>query len=101
MASLLGKTNCPAGLLAELTAKDVMQPRVETLAAQMSVDEVMQAFSRSHHRGFPVVDDGKLVGIVTQTDLTKMREGYANAGDTPLSEIMTPRPVTVSLPQPG
>ncbi|MBW4680951.1 MAG: chloride channel protein [Microcoleus vaginatus WJT46-NPBG5] len=82
------------GILAELSASDVMQGRVETLSSQISLDEVMQAFSRSHHRGFPVVDNGKLVGIVTQTDLanTGKRQLPAN---TPLNEFMTPQPVTV------
>lgn len=84
-----------AGLLAQLTARDVMQARVETLPVQMTLDEAIQAFSHSHHRGFPVVDQGKLVGIITQTDLVKMRDRYA-AGDTPISQIMTPQPVTVS-----
>ncbi len=83
------------GLLTTLTAENVMQPRVETLGMQMTLDEAVQAFSRSHHRGFPVVDEGKLVGIVTQTDLTKMRE-FSLPGDTHLSEIMTPSPITVS-----
>lgn len=83
------------GLLTELTAKDVMQPRVETLAVQMTLDEAVQAFSCSHHRGFPVVDEGKLVGIVTQTDIAKMRD-RALPGDALLSQIMTPEPVTVS-----
>jgi CIC family chloride channel protein len=82
------------GLLIELKAKDVMQPRVETLAAQLSLDETIQAFSRSQHRGFPVVDEGKLVGIVTQADLAKARE-LELPGDMLLSEIMTPQPVTV------
>ena len=59
------------GILTKLTAKDVMQQQVETLDADMTLDEAMQAFSRSHHRGFPVVEDSKLVGIVTQSDLTE------------------------------
>ena len=83
------------GALTKLTAKDVMQRRVETLDAEMSVEEVVQAFSRSHHRGFPVVEQGKLVGIVTQTDLLKIRDRNL-AKDTPLREIMTPQPVTVT-----
>jgi chloride channel protein, CIC family len=83
------------GLLTTLTADNVMQSRVETLGATMTLDEAVQAFSRSHHRGFPVVDNGKLVGIVTQTDLAKMRDRTL-PGDTHLSEIMTPSPVTVS-----
>lgn len=80
--------------LAGLTAADIMQRRVETLSGQMSLDEAMQAFSRSHHRGFPVVDEGALIGIVTQTDLTFIQERHL-AGDLPLSTIMTPHPVTV------
>jgi len=91
----LTKETAPKGLLAELTARDVMQPRVETLGAQMTLDEAVQAFSRSHHRGFPVLDHGKLVGIITQTDLAKMRDRQL-AGDSSISEIMTPQPVTVS-----
>lgn len=85
----------PKGFLAELTARDVMQSRVETLGAQMTIDEAIQAFSRSHHRGFPVVEQGKLVGIITQTDLAKVRDRPVS-GDAPISEIMTPQPVTVS-----
>jgi chloride channel protein, CIC family len=81
--------------LAGLTASDIMQRRVETLASSMSLDEAAQAFSRSHHRGFPVVDDGKLVGIVTQTDLTQIAARHLS-GAMPLSEIMTPQPVAVS-----
>jgi Chloride channel protein EriC len=55
--------------LSDLYAANVMQRQVETLSSLMTFDEVMQAFSRSTHRGFPVVDAGKLVGIVSQTDL--------------------------------
>jgi chloride channel protein, CIC family len=81
--------------LSGLTAADIMQRRVETLSSQISLDEAIQAFSRSHHRGFPVVDDGKLVGIVTQTDLANIHERHL-AGEQILSTVMTPQPVTVS-----
>ncbi|WP_413175428.1 chloride channel protein [Anabaena azotica] len=83
------------GVLTQLTAQDVMQERVETLETQMSVEEVIQAFSRSHHRGFPVVEECKLVGIVTQSDLQKIPVSR----DTVLKEIMTPQPVTVTPKQ--
>ncbi len=90
------------GALTKLTAKDVMQERVETLDAEMSLEEAMQSFARSHHRGFPVVEDSKLVGIVTQTDLLKIRESAKhtlrdrNLADIFLKEIMTPVPMTVT-----
>jgi chloride channel protein, CIC family len=83
------------GALTKLTAKDVMQERVETLDAQMSLEEAMQSFARSHHRGFPVVEDSKLVGIVTQSDLLKIRDRNL-AHDIFLKEIMTPVPMTVT-----
>ena len=59
------------GSLAGLTASDLMQRRVETLPSQMTLDKAVQAFGNSHHRGFPVIDKGQLVGIVTQTDLAE------------------------------
>ncbi len=83
------------GIIAQMKAVNVMQRRVETLSCQMTLDEAVQAFSRSHHRGFPVVEDGKLVGIVTQTDLANIAQRQLS-GDTALREIMTPKPVTVS-----
>ncbi len=83
------------GLLAQLTAADVMQPRVETLSSQMSVDEAVQAFSQSHHRNFPVLENGKVVGIITQKDLIDIASQQLS-GDRTVREIMTPEPVTVS-----
>ncbi len=83
------------GIIARLKASDVMERRVETLSCQITLDEAVQAFSRSHHRGFPVVEDGKLVGIVTQTDLANIALRKL-PGDTALREIMTPQPLTVS-----
>lgn len=96
----LGPVSAEANPWADLMAEDLMQRRVETLSANMTVQEALKAFSRSHHRGFPVLAKGKLVGIVTQSDL----------GETPQSssgllvqDIMTSHPVTVtpesSLPQ--
>ena len=82
------------GLLTKLTAQNVMQQRVESLDAQMTAEELIQAFSRSHHRGFPVVEENKLVGIITQSDLQKLRERHLS-NNTPIREIMTPEPVTV------
>ncbi|MGF1499189.1 MAG: chloride channel protein [Elainellaceae cyanobacterium] len=86
--------------LTELTAAQLMQSRVETLASRMTRSEVMQAFSRSHHRGFPVVDRGRLVGIVTQADLADTSRHRSNLEATTLADIMTPQPVTVKPTDP-
>jgi chloride channel protein, CIC family len=85
----------PESILTNLTAKQVMQSRVETLDANLNIEDAMQAFARSHHRGFPVVDDGTLVGIITQSDLLQVQNGkLSNVGV--LREIMTTQPVTVA-----
>ena len=82
-----------------LTAADLMQRRVETLSSQMKLSEAVQAFSRSHHRGFPVVDDGRLVGIITQSDLADTSRRPIDP-DAVLADLMTPQPVTVSPTDP-
>jgi CIC family chloride channel protein len=84
-----------ANVWSSLSAKQVMQQQVETLTSQMMVDDAIQAFARSHHRGFPVLEEGRLVGIITQTDLATVGQRQL-AGTTPIREIMTPQPVTVS-----
>ena len=82
--------------LIDIRATEVMVQRVETLEPELSLDEVKQAFSNSHHRGFPVVDlTGKLVGIVSQSDLLNTTKRNLSE-DTPLSEFMTRQPIGVS-----
>ena len=80
--------------LSDLYAANVMQRQVETLSSLLTFDEVMQAFSRSTHRGFPVVEAGKLVGIISQTDLANAKNRNIS-GNSLLKEFMTPQPITV------
>ena len=78
--------------MSQLTANDFMESKVETLASNLALPEVIKAMSRSHHRGFPVVDDGKLVGIVTQSDIPQdSQQNKINV----LSDIMTSQPISV------
>ena len=78
-----------------LKAADIMQTKVESLPHDMTIDQVKLIFGRSHHRGFPVLEQGMVVGILTQTDLEKIHRRNLS-GDRPISEIMTANPVTVS-----
>lgn len=82
------------GLWTQLKAADVMQPKVETLSSRLSLDEALQAFSQSSHRNFPIVEQGKLIGILTQKDLARTAQRQLQ-GDTTIHEIMTPEPITV------
>ncbi len=80
--------------LSQLTAADLMQSRVETLASNLKLEQAIQAMSRSHHRGFPVVEGGKLVGIITQSDLAQRKKEENEA--TFLRDVMTTQPITVN-----
>jgi CBS domain-containing protein len=55
-----------------LTARDVMTPDVETVEADDEVSEVLTKLARRSFNGFPVVEDGALVGIVTKGDLVDL-----------------------------
>lgn len=80
---------------AGLRAVDVMQSQVETLGGQTPLQEAIQFFARSRHRGFPIVENDQLVGIITQMDLVKAQENSLSP-EMAISQIMTPNPVTVS-----
>ena len=77
--------------LSQLTADDVMESKVETLPSNLTLPELIQAMSQSHHRGFPVVEDGKLVGIITQSDIPK----DSKHSEALLKDIMTSQPISV------
>ncbi|MEL6496719.1 MAG: chloride channel protein [Cyanobacteria bacterium J06623_7] len=89
----LTEDNPQHDFMAELTANDVMQSKVETLPSNLSIPELVKAMSRSHHRGFPVVESGKLVGIITQSDIPQ-----DNKQTMPLllRDIMTTQPISVA-----
>ncbi|WP_026103050.1 chloride channel protein [Pseudanabaena sp. PCC 6802] len=89
------KSDSEASPLADLTAQDVMQQRVETLTSNMVLEQAVDAFARSNHRGFPVVADGQLVGIITQTDLKDLDRLRLSSAKT-VGEIMTAQPITVT-----
>ncbi|WP_373544108.1 chloride channel protein [Chamaesiphon sp.] len=78
---------------AELTATQVMQRRVETIASDLTLDDALQVFSQSSHRTFPVMADGKLVGILSQQDMVNRLPPGTNERLL-VADVMTPSPVT-------
>ncbi len=92
----LTEENPQNDFMSQLTADDVMESRVETLPSNLPLSDLVKAMSRSHHRGFPVVEDGRLVGIITQSDISsdsKATNAVTNA--VLLKDIMTPQPISV------
>ncbi|NJN48520.1 MAG: universal stress protein [Alkalinema sp. RL_2_19] len=79
--------------LANLTAADLMQRRVESIPADTTIESAKKIFNTTHHRGFPVVEEGELIGILTQSDLT--RNPLIDERITYITDIMSAKPVTV------
>jgi CIC family chloride channel protein len=79
-------------LLDTVTVGEVMTLRGSTLEHSMTTQEAADVLARERHHGLAVVDDGRLVGIVTLTDIA--RRGGPSA-DTTVGQVMTERPVTV------
>lgn len=59
-------------LLAKLTVKRVMSSPVITVTASTPLEEAARIMADNKIGGLPVTDDGKLVGIITETDIFKI-----------------------------
>lgn len=77
-----------------LSARDIMTTDVETVAPDDDVAGVLTRLARASFNGFPVVEDGELVGIVTQGDLVALfqpsdRTLWIPVGFPPFLESLT------------
>ena len=105
----------------ELRVGDVMETDWPTLGPESTVEEAIKLFAEERISGAPVVEDGRLVGIITEGDLIFQdadvkapgfldilggivplgdtdeyrREALKSAGVT-VGEVMTDEPVTVA-----
>ncbi len=77
-----------------MNARDLMTSEVETVAPDDDVSEVLTRLARADFSGFPVVDDGTVVGIVTEEDLVDLfqpsdRTLWIPVGFPPFLETLT------------
>lgn len=54
-----------------LTAADIMQKRVVTVAPSLDLPELERRFLAERVSGFPVVENGRLVGVVARSDVVR------------------------------
>jgi manganese-dependent inorganic pyrophosphatase len=57
-----------------MPVKTVMDTAAKILAPDSSIDEAKRIFADHQQRGIPVVDKGKLVGMLTRTDFLKQQK---------------------------
>jgi len=68
------------------TVREIMSERVHTLAPDTTVEEARRLIRRYGHEGFPVVKDGKLMGILTRREVD--RAIHHELGDVPVHVYM-------------
>jgi len=78
------------GLLANYKVRDVMTPNPICVPSDATVRDVVSLMLKRKHLGYPVVKDGKLVGIVTLKDVMNAKE------DDTVEEVMSRNVVVVS-----
>ena len=54
-----------------INVSDVMSTPITTIDPAVSVEDAARLMSRKHIKKLPVVEDGRLIGIVTSTDLVR------------------------------
>jgi len=79
--------------LSRLVAADVMQRDVATLSADWTLAETLQFFARSHHHGFPVLDNGRIIGAIADAQLANYRHKPQHWR---LRDLLSGRPVTIA-----
>jgi len=77
-----------------VTARDIMTQDVETVSPDADVSEVLTRLARADFNGFPVTEDGLVVGVVTQGDLVDLfqpsdRTLWIPVGFPPFLESLT------------
>ncbi|WP_409288617.1 CBS domain-containing protein [Peribacillus sp. SCS-37] len=65
---------------------DIMTREIYTAAPDMSIEEALELMASRQVKRLPVVDDGRLAGIIALKDIAVHQDTIAEAGHT-LSEI--------------
>jgi acetoin utilization protein AcuB len=59
-------------LLANMTVKDIMVKNPRTISPDMPPEEAMQLGQEMGYGGFPVIENDRLVGMVTESDIVRL-----------------------------
>lgn len=84
---LLKRVMVHQGQQAKIKVAEVMSAPVESIEPNLSVLDASQTMHAKGFKHLPVLENGRLVGIVTQTDLTEALGCYI--ADTAIAEIMS------------
>ena len=75
--------------------RDWMSAPAITLGPDVTASAALAFLEKRNVRRVPVVEDGRLVGIVTKSDLLGAGQNHAVHGVTTIANVMTKKPLTV------
>ncbi|MBL8556843.1 MAG: CBS domain-containing protein [Phenylobacterium sp.] len=72
-----------------MNVREVMTAQVATASPRTTIREVAQTMVKVESGAVPVVDDGKVVGLITDRDIVIRVVAEGGSLDTPAAEVMT------------
>ncbi len=82
----------------ELLVRDVMSQGAHLVAPDDPIDDVFRLMKIGGIRHMPVVEEGRLVGVVSDRDVLV---AWTNGGQTPVSKVMTRNPRWIAADAPA
>ena len=81
-------------MLSGLKVKDLMSTRVVAVDAEITLEELAEIMFEKRHMGYPVLSEGRLVGIITFSDLSRVpREEWSTRR---VRDVMTEKLITIA-----
>jgi CBS domain-containing protein len=68
---VLTKVLQPEFVPATLTARNIMSTNLTTIGEEASLEEAAKLMTKKRFKKLPVVRDGKVIGIITSTDIAR------------------------------
>jgi CBS domain-containing protein len=79
-----------------MQVSQIMTPDPDTAQLRDTLRAVAAKMDSGNYGSVPVVDDGRLVGVVTDRDITVRAVARGLGPDTEVGEVMTPDPVCIA-----
>lgn len=73
-----------------LRVREIMSTEVFTIAANASIDEAARRLSELRISGAPVIEGGRIVGVVSKSDLVDPENRAVNGGKPTVGHVMMP-----------
>lgn len=83
---------CQEEVMPPPTVSTIMSRPVKTIDPHMPVSQAKRILERYGHGGLPVVNNDKLIGIITRRDLDRAQSAFS---DSPIKRFMTTEVLTI------